>query len=97
MRINAHGTLRLAEAAAQAGVRRFVYLSSIKVNGERAVYLRVNKQPGGNTVDVVDAVKERLPRLTGLPAGTPVPPPPPGGRPVLPAVGPGGEPILRTA
>lgn len=31
---NAHGTRRLAEAAAQAGVRRFVYLSSIKVNGE---------------------------------------------------------------
>src|SRR5437588_10793902 len=34
MQINAHGTMRLAEAAAQAGVRRFVYLSSIKVNGE---------------------------------------------------------------
>jgi UDP-glucose 4-epimerase len=34
MQINARGTLRLAEAAAQAGVRRFVYLSSIKVNGE---------------------------------------------------------------
>src|SRR6266849_2488263 len=43
--------------------------SVVRVNGERAVYLRVNKQPGGNTVDVVDAVKERLPRLTGLPAG----------------------------
>ncbi len=43
--------------------------SVVRVNGERAVYLRVNKQPGGNTVDVVDAVKEKLPRLTGLPAG----------------------------
>jgi UDP-glucose 4-epimerase len=31
---NVHGTLRLAEAAAQAGVRRFIFLSSIKVNGE---------------------------------------------------------------
>jgi UDP-N-acetyl-alpha-D-quinovosamine dehydrogenase len=31
---NAHATRRLAEAAAQAGVQRFVYLSSIKVNGE---------------------------------------------------------------
>lgn len=31
---NVAGTQRLAEAAAQAGVRRFVYLSSIKVNGE---------------------------------------------------------------
>jgi nucleoside-diphosphate-sugar epimerase len=31
---NARGTSKLAEAAAVAGVRRFVYLSSIKVNGE---------------------------------------------------------------
>ena len=36
MQINAYGTQRLAQAAAQAGVRRFVYLSSIKVNGEEA-------------------------------------------------------------
>lgn len=33
--INAKGTRRLAEAAVAAGIRRFVYLSSIKVNGER--------------------------------------------------------------
>lgn len=32
--INTRGTERLARAAARAGVRRFVYLSSIKVNGE---------------------------------------------------------------
>lgn len=31
---NARGTLRFADAAAQLGVRRFIYLSSIKVNGE---------------------------------------------------------------
>ena len=31
---NAQGTRRLAQAAAQSGVRRFLYLSSIKVNGE---------------------------------------------------------------
>jgi nucleoside-diphosphate-sugar epimerase len=33
-RVNALGTRRLAEAAVAAGVRRFVYVSSIKVNGE---------------------------------------------------------------
>lgn len=33
-RINVEGTLRLARQAAEAGVRRFVFLSSIKVNGE---------------------------------------------------------------
>jgi nucleoside-diphosphate-sugar epimerase len=32
---NARGTLRLAEAAAKAGVRRLVFLSTVKVNGER--------------------------------------------------------------
>lgn len=31
--INLHGTVRLAERAAAAGVRRFVFISSIKVNG----------------------------------------------------------------
>jgi UDP-N-acetyl-alpha-D-quinovosamine dehydrogenase len=37
METNAYGTQRLAEAAAGRGVRRLVYLSSIKVNGERTV------------------------------------------------------------
>lgn len=31
---NVHGTERLVDSAARAGVRRFVFLSSIKVNGE---------------------------------------------------------------
>jgi nucleoside-diphosphate-sugar epimerase len=34
MRVNCAGTLRLAEAARRAGVNRFVFLSSVKVNGE---------------------------------------------------------------
>ena len=33
-RVNVEGTLRLARQAADAGVRRFVFVSSIKVNGE---------------------------------------------------------------
>ncbi len=32
--VNLHGTLNLAQAAAKAGVKRFIYVSSIKVNGE---------------------------------------------------------------
>lgn len=35
-RVNVVGTLNLARQAAAAGVQRFVYLSSIKVNGEKA-------------------------------------------------------------
>lgn len=33
-RVNVEGTVNLARQAAQAGVRRFVFISSIKVNGE---------------------------------------------------------------
>lgn len=33
--VNRDGTMRLARAAAEAGVRRFIYLSTVKVNGER--------------------------------------------------------------
>ena len=33
-KVNVEGTHRLAQMAAEAGVKRFVYLSSIKVNGE---------------------------------------------------------------
>lgn len=33
-RVNVEGTLSLARAAAQAGVRRFIFVSSVKVNGE---------------------------------------------------------------
>ena len=43
--------------------------SIVRVNGEKAVYLRVNKQPGANTVEVVDAVKRVLPNLLGVPQG----------------------------
>lgn len=34
---NVQGTLNLAQKAAQSGVKRFIYLSSIKVNGEMTV------------------------------------------------------------
>jgi UDP-glucose 4-epimerase len=35
--INTEGTVKLAEQAATAGVKRFIYLSSIKVNGETTI------------------------------------------------------------
>ena len=43
-RVNTIGTQRLAQAAAAAGVRRLVYLSSIKVNGERTDGRRFTEQ-----------------------------------------------------
>src|SRR5712691_11858436 len=47
-------------------------VSIVRVNGERSVFLRVNKQPGGNTVDIVDAVKAAMPKLLGIPPGVSV-------------------------
>ena len=44
-------------------------VSIVRVNGERAVYLRVNKQPGANTIEIVDAVKATVPKLLGVPPG----------------------------
>jgi multidrug efflux pump subunit AcrB len=41
----------------------------VRVNRRHAVYLAVNKQPGANTVDVVDAVRDRLQHLVGVPPG----------------------------
>jgi nucleoside-diphosphate-sugar epimerase len=35
LRVNLYGTENLAQQAARAGVKRFVYVSSVKVNGER--------------------------------------------------------------
>ena len=40
----------------------------VRINGERGVYLRVLKQPGANSIKVVDAVRAALPRLRGVPA-----------------------------
>ena len=39
----------------------------VRVNGTRGVYLRVLKQPGANTIAVVDAVRAALPNLRGIP------------------------------
>lgn len=45
-RVNVEGTRRIAEAAAAAGLRRMVYLSSIKASGERT---------GGRPFDATEA------------------------------------------
>ncbi|MGH7232486.1 MAG: efflux RND transporter permease subunit [Nitrospiraceae bacterium] len=41
----------------------------VRTDGQRAVYLRVNKQPGANTVGVVDALRRALPNMIGIPSG----------------------------
>jgi multidrug efflux pump subunit AcrB len=47
---------------------------SVSVNGEDAVYLNVLRVPGGNTIDIVDNVKDAVKHLKNLPAGITVAP-----------------------
>ena len=39
----------------------------VRIDGSRGVFMRVNKQPGANTIAVVDQVRELLPKVTGVP------------------------------
>jgi hydrophobe/amphiphile efflux-1 (HAE1) family protein len=39
----------------------------VRINGRRGVYLRVVKQPGANTIAVVDSLRANLSRLRGVP------------------------------
>ena len=39
----------------------------VRINGQRGVYLRVLKQPGANTIAVVDAIRAAMPKLRGVP------------------------------
>ncbi len=39
----------------------------VHVDGERAVYMRVYKQPGANTIATVEALREALPTLANIP------------------------------
>ncbi|MGH7250248.1 MAG: efflux RND transporter permease subunit [Nitrospiraceae bacterium] len=41
----------------------------VRADGQRSVYLRVNKQPIANTVEVVDALRRALPKMVGIPPG----------------------------
>ncbi len=39
----------------------------VRVNGKRGVYLRVLKQPGANTIEVVDSLRRTMSQLRGVP------------------------------
>ena len=41
----------------------------VRTDGKRSVYLRVNKQPNANTVEVVDALRKAIPKMIGIPPG----------------------------
>ena len=49
-----------------------IQTSIVRVNGRESVYIPVTKQEGANTLAVADAVHERIPKLTEIPAGATV-------------------------
>ncbi len=71
---NLLGTMRLAQQAVQAGVKRLVYVSSIKVNGEETSGLRVYteldrpdpKDPYGISKWEAEQALQRISKETGL-------------------------------
>lgn len=69
-RTNVDGTRRLAEHAAAAGVRRFVFLSSIKVNGETGIISEESPaqpvDPYGESKWEAENVLRDLARRTGM-------------------------------
>jgi nucleoside-diphosphate-sugar epimerase len=63
-RTNTEGTLQLAHAAAAAGVRRFVFLSTIKVNGEATTERPFRADDAPNAADPYS--QSKLAAETGL-------------------------------
>src|SRR5215831_16996805 len=49
-----------------------IQTSIVRVNGRESVYIPVTKQEGANTLAVADGVRERIPKLTEIPAGAAV-------------------------
>ena len=72
--VNTDGTLNLARQAAAAGLRRFVYLSSIKVNGEATHYgcpftpndLAAPQDPYGISKHEAEVGLREIARATGM-------------------------------
>jgi hydrophobe/amphiphile efflux-1 (HAE1) family protein len=69
--VHVHDVARVVDGSQEQTnvVRLFVKNDEGQLAGGRGVFMRVLKQPGANTVDVVDAIKKALPNVRGLPAG----------------------------
>ena len=74
LKVNLHGTANLARQAARAGVKRLVYVSSVKVNGERTTETRpfvesdkpAPQDPYGISKMQAEQALHRVARETGL-------------------------------
>ena len=67
---NAHGTRHLAEEAARHGVRRFIYLSSVKVNGEENTQHAYSANDVPHPLDAYGSSKWRAEQLLAVTAAS---------------------------
>ena len=62
-----NGVPVLLKDVARAADSTIVQGNIVRISGRRAVYLPIMKQAGANTIQVIDGIKETLPKLLGLP------------------------------
>jgi multidrug efflux pump subunit AcrB len=62
-----NGVPVLLKDVARAADSTIIQGNVVRINGHRAVYLPIMKQAGANTIQVIDGIKEALPKLIGLP------------------------------
>ncbi|HET8580057.1 MAG TPA: efflux RND transporter permease subunit, partial [Nitrospiraceae bacterium] len=62
-----NGVPVLLKDVARAADSTIIQGNIVRINGHRAVYLPIMKQAGANTIQVIDGIKENLPKLIGLP------------------------------
>lgn len=67
-----NGTPILVRDIGTAADSAAIQTSIVRVNGREATYIPITRQEGANTLEVTDGIREKLPKLTEIPAGASV-------------------------
>ncbi|MCS6285101.1 MAG: efflux RND transporter permease subunit [Nitrospira sp.] len=67
-----NGTPILVRDIGTAADSAAIQTSIVRVNGREATYIPITRQEGANTLEVTDGIREKLPKLTEIPANTTV-------------------------
>ncbi|MFO0705543.1 MAG: efflux RND transporter permease subunit [Nitrospira sp.] len=67
-----NGTPILVRDIGTAADSAAIQTSVVRVNGREATYIPITRQEGANTLEVTDGLRNKLPKLTEIPAGASV-------------------------
>lgn len=67
-----NGTPILVRDIGTAADSAAIQTSVVRVNGREATYIPITRQEGANTLEVTDGLRDKLPKLTEIPAGASV-------------------------